>query len=121
MTTTTPATPATVKLNHRVLWTSPAVKIGKTLWCLAICENPEQYFYSTNETKPYIYNTYLFLDTWGTWQTACNHPSYDSNNGSTAGLPASLRKLYDRHELLITSYLTTGHAPQTQTIQAQLF
>lgn len=47
------------------------------------------------------------------WQDHTRWPSYDCNNGSTGGLPTSLRVLFNRHVAEIDRALGKTPSPET--------
>lgn len=94
----------------RTVYETPAYKIGKTEWKMVVFEDPdcvlgpsttgeEWFMRGIHRMTLYLYNDY------GTWKPETKHPRYNPHDGTYAGLPKSLRKIYERHEIEILAAL----------------
>lgn len=92
------------------VYETPAYKIGKTEWKLVVYENPDCILAPSVTGEPefmrgiarmtvYQYNDH------GVWRDHTLHPRYNSNDGSYAGLPRGLKKIFKRHETDINTAL----------------
>jgi hypothetical protein len=88
-----PSTNASIRNGYR--FTSPAMKIGKTFWRFVIL--PSRYVAAVVTDYEWLNTEYS--DT-GVWYPSNQRRGYDHNDGMYAGLPKSLRKLWElyRHE-----------------------
>jgi len=80
-------------MTDDTIWTSPARKIGKHEWRIRQYRHPQHGIVATYEWRGPA-NDRLPADY---WQDMTRWPGYDMNNGTTAGCPASLRKLFQDH------------------------
>lgn len=87
-------------LTHKLIYQSEAVKIGKTQWRVIVYEKNDS-VYACGELHPadVCYTEYQYFDTslnyrGDQWKDATHHPRYNFNDGTYAGLPKSLRKIF---------------------------
>jgi hypothetical protein len=80
-----------------LLWKSEFKIIGKTAWMFIVYERPDVYHYSTKSTHSEKYTGFLYWDG-ERWEREFNHQKYDTNDGSYAGLPKGLVKLFHSHK-----------------------
>ena len=94
--------------RETVLYTTPEKRIGNTLWRLQVYEKWDLKDWRKFEYGLCRYTRYQFKSTHSTdglWHKATEHPKYDFNDGTYAGLPKGLRKLYFEHEQEIQAAL----------------
>jgi hypothetical protein len=88
------------EISDEVLWQSEPMLIGKTSWIIVLYKNPDHkklftgyHFHDEN------YNRYCPCDE---WKSEKNHPRYNYHDGTYAGLPKTLVKLYEKYEKFIS-------------------
>lgn len=87
----------------RILYETPIYEIGrkyKTQWKLQVYERDDELLNIGGERGLARYTRYMYNAGWGgiiMWTREINHPKYDSNDGTWAGLPHGLRKIYEKH------------------------
>lgn len=78
--------------RNRIVYASPAMHIGKTQWRFVVLTSLYGAGYSTD---------YEWLNTScsdsGVWYPSRERKGYNGNDGMYAGLPKTLRKLWDRY------------------------
>lgn len=88
--TADPSTTASIRQGYQI--TSPPMKIGKTFWRFVVL--PSRY-------GPGLVTDYEWLNTEysnaGIWYPSNQWRSYNINDGMYAGLPKTLRKLWQLH------------------------
>ena len=75
------------------LFASPPRRIGKREWRVVVCH------FNENDGGPFVeYEwrdpAYANLEPAGPWKPMSNYPGHDSNDGTWAGCPKTLRTLY---------------------------
>ena len=81
------------------LYETPEMLIGKHRWKMIV--------YRTYGSK--VYTDFLWWDDWRwRWRSSENWPTYNSNDGTYAGCPRTLRKLYEAHKTEIEIALRQG-------------
>ncbi len=90
---TDPSTDASIRNGYR--FTSPAMKIGKAFWRFVVLPSR----HGAGLVTDYEWLNTEYSDT-GIWYPSDQRRGYDHNDGMYAGLPKSLRKLWEiyRHE-----------------------
>jgi hypothetical protein len=88
--TTNPATQVSIRTGY--YFTSPAMKFGKTFWRFVVLPSR----HSVKIVTDYEWLNTDYSDT-GVWYPAEQWRSYNHNDGTYAGLPRSLRKLWERY------------------------
>jgi hypothetical protein len=96
----------TASIRNGHLFTSPPMKFGKTFWRFVVL--PSRFDYG-------LVTDYEWLNTAvsdnGIWYPSNQWPSYNFNDGLYAGLPKSLRKLWERHLHEYEALSGTTHEP----------
>ena len=82
--------------NRTPIWASEPMQIGKHAWRLIVYSHPlygrcTDYEFRRRQDDP--------------WRSERKWRTYNSNNGSHAGCPKTLRKLYDKHESTVAALL----------------
>lgn len=96
-------------LSNQVAFMSPTYKIGKTDWRIIVYVG-ESFNFKTGKYEPCRFTHYQFEDLsqyWrgDKWMDENEHPRYKSDDGTWAGLPHGLRKIYQNHEAEIKAAL----------------
>lgn len=88
---------------QNVIWISEPKKIGKTLWRISVFEDTESVIPPSVSGQEYFmlgtdrFTMYEYED-FGVWRDCVYHPRYTSHDGTYAGLPKSLKKLFNENE-----------------------
>lgn len=90
-TTIDPSTDASIRNGYR--FTSPATKIGKTFWRFVVL--PSLYRPGVLVTDYEWLNTEFNAS--GVWYPSNQWRTYNFNDGTYAGLPKSIRRLWERY------------------------
>ena len=103
-----------------VIYITPVYKIGKTEWRMMVYEkNNVLYLPSETGKDHFMQGTHRFTryqyNDYGTWKNETDHPRYDSNDGSYAGLPKGLKKIFYNHEQEIKESLFV--APENRNLR----
>ena len=93
-------------LEHKLIFTSPPVTIGKTNWRLIVFEKDDNvHVYRKGKSYPELipskirFTRYQFFDDsayWrgDKWTDETEHPRYNPNDGTYGGLPKKLRNIF---------------------------
>ena len=101
--------------TDKIIYETPVYKIGKTDWKIIVYERDNCYSFSRDgyfeKDKTYPsqrFTRYMYDAGWDgirVWTDETNHPKYNGNDGSYAGLPKGLRKIKEKHEVEIKQAL----------------
>lgn len=83
-----------------LIYETPAYKIGKTRWKLIVYEQDDALLPHNSGVWTIgikRFTSYLWLCGESQWRSETEHPRYNSHDGTWAGLPQGLRKIYERH------------------------
>jgi hypothetical protein len=103
-----------------LIYESPIYKIGKTEWRVIVFErddaliHPSPNVWTIGKDR---FTRYLWRRDGSQWMKETEHPRYDYHDGTWAGLPHGLRKIYEKHEAEIMFALGRSAMP----IQANMF
>ncbi|MGO3802586.1 MAG: hypothetical protein ACTJGM_09355 [Fusobacterium sp.] len=83
-------------INYEVFWTSEPYKIGKTYWInvLYYCNIYKKFFTGYHFHEPNFNRSFPCDE----WKTEENHKNYNHHDGTYAGLPKGLIKLWKKNE-----------------------
>jgi hypothetical protein len=89
-----------------LLFKSQHKTIGHTNWRVIVYERPEVFHYNSGNPQTYAerYTGYQFW-TGTEWKRETEHPRYDYNDGTYAGLPKGLRTLFYENQVVIEYHL----------------
>lgn len=87
-----------------IIFKSEPKKIGKTLWRILVFERIDQKDWSKPDFSECRYTRYQWHDG-DRWNNETDHPRYDGNDGTFAGLPKGLRTLFYENKDQIDHYL----------------
>jgi hypothetical protein len=97
--------PLPFKSDTVLLWQSAHKTIGHTNWKVVVYEKHNELLnWRTGERGTARYTGYFWWDGYN-WMSETAHPRYDSNDGTYAGLPKGLRKMFYDNESTINGYL----------------
>jgi len=88
---------------YQTLYETPETKIGKHLWKAVV--------YRYRSERAYL--DYLWFDSSrGRWRSSEEWPTWNSNDGTYAGCPKTLVRLYERHKTQIDAALSQAQGEQ---------
>lgn len=98
-------------LTHKLIYKSDAVKIGKTQWRVIVYEKQDR-VYACGKLHPAAvrYTEYQYFDAslnyrGDQWADSTQHPRFNHNDGTYAGLPKSLCKIFYANQNAIQAAL----------------
>lgn len=98
----------------KTIYETPAYRIGNTQWKLIVFEkddaliHPAPDVWSISKAR---FTRYLWRRHSEIWQIETDHPNYNPHDGTWAGLPHRLRKIYKKHEAEIKEALSFAPLP----------
>lgn len=96
-----------VDLPEGIVYSTPASRIGNTLWLCQVYERWDLKDYRKFEYGFVRATRYLYTTGDGVWRKDEDHPKYNHNDGTYAGLPKGLRQIFLAHESEILEALIT--------------
>jgi len=109
-----------------LIYETPVYKIGKSEWKLIVFERDDALLHPAPDVWTIgkkRFTRYLWRRDESQWRKETEHPNYDYNDGTWAGLPHGLRKIYEKHEAEIKQALEIQPTKfqQSKPVQVNMF
>jgi hypothetical protein len=108
-----------------LIYETPAYRIGNTEWMLIVFEKDDALTHPSPdvwEIGAARFTRYLWRRDTAEWRKETEHPKYNTHDGTWAGLPHGLRKIYEKHEEEIKQALSLEPMePKQKPTQANMF